>query len=215
MTLQGKTRRQALTEFREAEILEAARQVFGEHGYAAATVDLIAAAAGVAKGTLYLYYPSKDEIFWAALSSRFREMLDRTRREMEAAVGARAKIRAALRVRFDFLRSDEQFVRMYVTEFGAMCRAPGGCMRALYQEAVECIAAALAEGVRSGELRPLDTLEAAMALLELVKGVFAMRFTGMPGQNPGFDGEKFVFDLYWNGVAARAPEEKGEEQVHA
>ena len=215
MALQGKTRRQALTEFREAEILEAARQVFGEHGYANATVDLIAAAAGVAKGTLYLYYPSKDEIFWAALSSRFREMLDRTKREMEAVVGARAKIRAALRVRFDFLRSDEQFVRMYVTEFGTMCRAPGGRMRALYQEAAEYIAGVLAEGVRTGELRPLDTLEAAMALMELIKGVFAMRFTGMPGQNPGFDGEKFVFELFWSGVAARPPEERVEEQVHA
>ncbi len=203
MTLQGKTKRQALTEFREAEILEAARKVFGEHGYASATVDLIAAEAGIAKGTLYLYYDSKDAIFWAALTSRFREMHAEARREMEAQASVREKIRASLRVRFAFLKSDEQFLRMYVTEFGAMCRLQGGPMQALYREVAEHMAGVLQAGVEAGELRPLNAMAAATALMELVKGVFAMRFAGMPGQDPDFDGEQFVFDLFWNGVAAQ------------
>jgi AcrR family transcriptional regulator len=203
MTLQGKTKRQALTEFREAEILEAARKIFGEHGYAAATVDLIAAEAGVAKGTIYLYYESKDAIFWAALTSRFRQMYEQARGEIAAQATTREKIRAALRVRFAFFKSDEQFLKMYVTEFGALCRLQGGPMQALYREAAEHLAGVLSEGVAAGELRPMNTLAAAMALMELVKGMFAMRFTGMPGDDPGFDGEQFVFDLFWNGVAAQ------------
>ncbi len=203
MTLQGKTKRQALTEFREAEILEAARKVFGEHGYANATVDLIAAEAGVAKGTLYLYYESKDAIFWAALTSRFREMHAQARREMQAQASVREKIRAGLRVRFAFLKSDEQFLRMYVTEFGAMCRLQGGPLQALYREAAEYVAEVLQTGVDSGELRPVNTLAAAMALMELVKGMFVMRFAGLPRHDPAFDGEQFVFELFWNGVAAR------------
>src|SRR6185312_12935545 len=197
--VEGKTRRQALTEFREAEILQAARKVFGEHGFNNATVDLIAAEAGVAKGTIYLYYSSKDQIFWAALSSRFREMLTRSQREMGAAQGTRAKIQAGLRVRFEFFRTDEQFLRMYLAEFGRLCGSSGPQphpVQALYQESAETIAAVLQEGVNSGELRPLDTVEAALALMELVKGVFAIRFSGVPGQNPDFDGERFVFDLF-------------------
>ncbi|MGH9418175.1 MAG: TetR/AcrR family transcriptional regulator [Terriglobales bacterium] len=204
MTLQGKTRRQALTEFREAEILEAARKVFGEHGYADATVDLIAAEAGVAKGTIYLYYASKDAIFWAALSSRFRTMLDEMKCDMEAVEGARAKIQAGLRVRFEFLRSDEQFVRMYVTEFGHMCRTKDGPMHALYLEAASYLAGVLDAGVRSGELRAVNTQAAAVALMDLVKGVFTMRFSGVPGLEAGLDGESFVFDLFWNGCGAKA-----------
>lgn len=207
--VEGKTRRQALTEFREAEILQAARKVFGEHGFNNATVDLIAAEAGVAKGTIYLYYSSKDQIFWAALSSRFREMLTRSQREMDSAQGARAKIQAGLRVRFEFFRTDEQFLRMYLAEFGRLCGSSGPQphpVQALYQESAETIAAVLQEGVNSGELRPLDTVEAALALMELVKGVFAIRFSGVPGQNPDFDGERFVFDLFWNGVAQRDPQ---------
>lgn len=205
MAIEGKTRRQALTEFRETEILGAARKVFGEHGFATATIEMIAAAAGVAKGTLYLYYPSKDELFWAALSSRFREMIARAKDEVSRAEGTEAKIRAALRVRFEFFRSDEPFMRMYLTEFGQFC-GPGGLHRApvreLYTDSAASLAEVLAEGMQKGELRPGDPLETAMALMELTKAVFAMRFSGLAGQNPEFDGEKFVFDLFWNGVKA-------------
>lgn len=50
---------------RPAEVLDAALEVFCEKGFAAARMEDIAAKAGVAKGTLYLYFPSKDDIFKA------------------------------------------------------------------------------------------------------------------------------------------------------
>ncbi|MGH9487121.1 MAG: TetR/AcrR family transcriptional regulator [Terriglobales bacterium] len=197
----GKDRRQALTEFREAEILDAARKVFGERGFGAATVDMIAAEAGVAKGTLYLYYDSKDAIFWAALTSRYREMFEHTRQAIEAESGVKNKIRAALRVRFECFRSDEQFVRMFVTEFGHLCRAKGQPMHELYVAGAEYMAAVLREGMEAGEMRALPPMETALALMEMVKGVFIMRFSGIPGLEPDLDGAEFVFDLFWNGVA--------------
>ncbi|HEY8054400.1 MAG TPA: TetR/AcrR family transcriptional regulator [Terriglobales bacterium] len=210
MTLQGKTRRQALTEFREGEILEAARKVFCEHGFAAATVDMIAAEAGVAKGTLYLYYNSKDDIFWAALSSRLREMLERTKVAVSGAVGLEAKIRTVLKVRFEFFRADEQFVRMYITEFGHLCRTKNRPTHDLYVEAAGFLAGLLEEGMAAGEMRRLPPVETAMALMDMVKAVFAMKFSGVPGVAEGFDGEQFVFDLFWNGVRIRK-----EEPAHA
>jgi len=48
---------------RPGEILDAAMSVFAEKGYAAARMEDIAAKAGVTKGTIYLYYPSKEEVF--------------------------------------------------------------------------------------------------------------------------------------------------------
>lgn len=44
-------------------ILQAAAQVFSEHGFHAATIDQIAEAAGVGKGTVYLYFKSKEGLF--------------------------------------------------------------------------------------------------------------------------------------------------------
>jgi AcrR family transcriptional regulator len=48
---------------RPGEILEAALSIFAEKGYAAARMEDIAARAGVTKGTIYLYFPSKEEVF--------------------------------------------------------------------------------------------------------------------------------------------------------
>jgi len=50
-------------EARPQEILEAALSVFAEKGFAAARMDDVARRAGVTKGTIYLYFPSKEELF--------------------------------------------------------------------------------------------------------------------------------------------------------
>ncbi len=56
-------------DYRPAELLEAARAMFAERGFAATRLDDVARAAGVSKGTLYLYYPSKEELFKAVVRS--------------------------------------------------------------------------------------------------------------------------------------------------
>ena len=56
-------------ETRAAELLEAALDVFAEKGFAAARMEDIAARAGVAKGTVYLYFPSKEAVFEALVRS--------------------------------------------------------------------------------------------------------------------------------------------------
>jgi AcrR family transcriptional regulator len=54
---------------RQEQILKAALEVFSRKGYAAATIPEIARAAGVAAGTIYIYYPSKRELFVAVIKN--------------------------------------------------------------------------------------------------------------------------------------------------
>jgi AcrR family transcriptional regulator len=61
---------------RPEEILEAALEVFAEQGLAGARVEDIAGRAGISKGTLYLYFPSKDEVFREALRMKTRRVLE-------------------------------------------------------------------------------------------------------------------------------------------
>jgi AcrR family transcriptional regulator len=58
-----KPRWQRRKDDRPGEILHAALDVFAARGFAAAKLDEVAARAGVSKGTLYLYFPSKEELF--------------------------------------------------------------------------------------------------------------------------------------------------------
>lgn len=205
MPIAGKTRREVLTEFRQAEILAAARKVFAQKGFRDATLEEIAAEAGIAKGTLYLYFESKEEIFWAAMRSRLVELQVRVREVMAAEPSAQGKIRAALRARFELARTDEQFMRIYFTEFGQLCMHSGAHARQfrdLHCEAARLLAPVLAEGVRRGELRPVPPLETAMALIDLTRSTVALSFLGL--HESAFDLEQFVFDLFWQGVRAEA-----------
>jgi AcrR family transcriptional regulator len=62
-------RKKKNTEKRRKQILNAAMEVFTGKGYAEATIPEIAKAAGVATGTIYLYYPSKRELFVAVIKN--------------------------------------------------------------------------------------------------------------------------------------------------
>jgi AcrR family transcriptional regulator len=61
-------------ESRRAEILDAALQVFGQYGYRRTSMDDVAREAGIAKGTIYLSFTSKEEVF-QALSERLSQRM--------------------------------------------------------------------------------------------------------------------------------------------
>ena len=63
-----------LQERRRAEILDTATAVFSENGFAAADVQEIANKTGVGKGTVYRYFPSKEELFLAAVDHGMRNL---------------------------------------------------------------------------------------------------------------------------------------------
>ena len=58
-----KTRRHRRKDERPHEILKAALEIFTQYGYAATRLDDVAERAGISKGTIYLYFPSKEELF--------------------------------------------------------------------------------------------------------------------------------------------------------
>jgi AcrR family transcriptional regulator len=66
-TLSSPPSRQRRKEARPAELLEAALALFVEKGFAATRIEEVALRAGVSKGTLYLYYTSKEELFKAVI----------------------------------------------------------------------------------------------------------------------------------------------------
>src|SRR5215471_7056245 len=70
---------------RPAEIIAAALASFAERGFAATRLDDIARRAGVTRGTLYLYFPSKEELFKAVVRQRLLPVLEHGEQMMQAA----------------------------------------------------------------------------------------------------------------------------------
>jgi AcrR family transcriptional regulator len=69
-----RSREDALAHFRRTTLIDAAHRVFGTSGFERATMDAIAQEADVAKGTIYLYYPSKRAIYDAAFDAGMADL---------------------------------------------------------------------------------------------------------------------------------------------
>jgi AcrR family transcriptional regulator len=142
-------------------LIRAAEIVFGEVGYHDARVSEITRRAGVALGTFYLYFPSKEELFRAMLAWLNHD-LRRALTEGTRGLGSRAEKEAqGFRLFFHFLRRHQKLYRIV--------KQAEGVDPALYQEYYRRIARGYQEGlaraIASGELKPIDPELAAYALM--------------------------------------------------
>src|SRR3974390_679413 len=159
MPVLGKTKKHVVSEFRCSEILEAARSVFARKGFNHATVDDIAEAAGVAKGTIYLYFPSKREIYLETLRQGLVALQEEVRQSMESAHDAAAKVLAFIRTRLAYSERNRDFIRIYYTEFNNMLIHPVHVreeFRDLYDRQAAALARVLEDGIRHRHVRALD-----------------------------------------------------------
>jgi AcrR family transcriptional regulator len=205
MPLNGKTKQEILQEFRHAEILEAARRVFAEKGFEQASVDEIAHAAGVAKGTVYLYYPSKRELYWEALKSGLESMCTELESRVHQAGSTEAKIRAFMSAKMSYFEKHSDFFRIYHSEFAQAALHPTYThkdFKDYHDRQLGLLAAALQEGIRARAIRKMDVDDAAFAILHLTRSVIYRRLLGWVAHDPAHDVE-FMFDLTWKGLAGK------------
>ncbi len=204
MPVLGKTRKEVLKEFRTAELLEAARRVFAKKGFDAATVDEIAAAAGVAKGTVYLYYRSKREVYWGALEHGITELHKEIQTRLAAEKTPEDKIRAFIAIKIGYFEKNRDFFRIYFSEIGSGFSHPAQMPRsfeAMYLQQAGLLEAALQQGVQCKAIRKVRTDTAAVAISDLIRGIIVQRLLGWSKKDVESD-INFVFDLVWRGIAA-------------
>jgi TetR/AcrR family transcriptional regulator len=84
--------RQRRKEARPGELLDAALALFVEKGFAATRVEEVAARAGVSKGTLFLYFPSKEDLFKAVVRETIAGRLDEWNEELATYEGSSAEL---------------------------------------------------------------------------------------------------------------------------
>ena len=198
-----RTKKDVVTEFRTAGILEAARKVFATKGFSQATVDDIASAAGVAKGTVYLYYESKRDIYFAALKFGIEQMYSRLDEELKKVSTPEEKLRTLIGVKLAYFDDNRDFFKIYYSELGNICIHPGTIdseFRAMYLGQAKVVEAILKEGARKKIIRPVRTEQTAFAISDVIRGVVTQRVLGWSKSKISQDVE-FIFDLIWKGIA--------------
>lgn len=185
-------------------ILDAARTVFSREGYAASSVEDVAAEAGIAKGTVYLYFKSKEELYLAALLRDIRALGAEARAEMERAPRLLNKIEAFLRVRLEYCRAHEDFLRIYLAEYGSMYATTpiGRQIRRLQRDNMRHLAALIAAAVGRREIRPVAASALAAKLFDIARGLVERQLLSWK-EFQVQDEVAFATDLLWRGIARR------------
>jgi AcrR family transcriptional regulator len=196
--------RKVATEQRRCAILQAARTVFASQGYANTIVDDIATEAGIAKGTLYLYFPSKEQIYLAALLEEARQLDADSRAAMNGAATWRDKLGAYLQVRLRYFETHQDFLRIYMTEFRGMCMQ-GKPLSAefihLVHEGEAQLAQMFAAAAARGEIRPVDPELAALTVSDMTRGLMERQLRNW-GRPVGLADAAFAFDILCRSLAA-------------
>ena len=205
MPVLGKSKKEVVTEFRTAELLEAARRVFAEKGFHEATVDDVAEEAGVAKGTVYLYYRSKRDLYWAALKHGISSMHAETRRRMQQENTIEGKLHAFIATKIKYFEVNRDFFRIYHAEFGdaLLHRAHiNSDFTELYLRQASMLEDVLRNAAKLKAIRNIRTDAAAFMISDLTRGMITQRLMGWSSTDVESD-IAFVFDLAWKGIAGR------------
>jgi AcrR family transcriptional regulator len=201
-----KTKQQVVSEFRRAEILDAARKVFARQGFERGMMDEIAREAGIAKGTVYLYFRSKQEIFRAVLEHNMKVLRQETLSRVDAAPTLHAKIRAFVQARMENAEASKDFFRIMDSEERnlAMTRSQ---YRDFLREPVAHLTAAIEAASRSGEIRRVAADSVAWMVADAVRGSIQRRLLGA-NQSSLEEDVAFITEMVWLALTHRGPELK-------
>lgn len=101
-------------------ILDAAQHVFAEKGFHTSTMDAVAEAAGVAKGTIYLYFKGKNELLIELVDDRTRRLTDMILNGIASAEDVFGKVFAVIEAHFQFYSIHSEFMLLFSGQLGLL-----------------------------------------------------------------------------------------------
>ncbi|GCE25214.1 hypothetical protein KDA_06980 [Dictyobacter alpinus] len=142
---------------REALILQVAEEVFLERGYHETSMDEIASRVGIAKGTVYLHFPGKDDLIVAIFARDMQEILRHLDASLEAQSSPQSKLEALLYFMYAglFHKRTQLLSSIYHSvDMRRLFAEKGNCMKDLWENVVERVSFLLDEGKQRGEFDP-------------------------------------------------------------
>jgi AcrR family transcriptional regulator len=190
---------ESLRASRSEQILEAAAALFAKHGYAGTDTQLLAEKLGVGKGTIYRYFPSKEELFLAAadrVMCRMREEIDSRIQDVADPLD---QIAEAIRAFLGFFDDNPDFVELLMQEraqfkdrktptYFQHCQANVEKWRTVYRSLIA-----------QGRVRAMPVERITDVLSDLVYGtVFTNYFTGH--RKPFDEQARDILDVVFHGI---------------
>jgi AcrR family transcriptional regulator len=167
-----KTKETVLEEFRCASIQDAAMSVIARKGIDAATMQEIAAEAGIAKGTIYAYFRDRDELLAKTATGAYERLVAELETAFTAPGTLEDRLRGVVLRQLQFFDDNRELFRAYRALSHLDTSKRKQAAHARYIERVERM---FAEARERGEIRGVDPHELAAVYADCVRGVVIRR----------------------------------------
>jgi TetR/AcrR family transcriptional regulator, fatty acid metabolism regulator protein len=187
------------------QIIEAAVRVFARKGYYNARVSDIAREAGIAAGTIYLYFKTKDDILVTLFRDKMVEFVDAVRKAIANEPDAASKVRRLVWLHFSQLEEDPDLAEVLQVELRQGQKFFRGASGQEIGAYFALIGSVLEEGVSEGRFRSGVSVKVATKMLF---GAMDQMATSWVLGKRGYrlvDTAGTVADIFLQGVAATTP----------
>jgi len=155
------------------EIIAAAAKVFQTKGYHAATVQDIADAVGILKGSLYHHFKSKEDLLYLIVKEPIARIYERMSEIVDSDLPAEEKLRRAIRAHLEAFDQHYPHLFVYLHEREEMKRRFREQFKLSPKQYERCWQQILREGVKSGEFRPdLDVQVVSYGVLGMLNWLY-------------------------------------------
>lgn len=190
---------------RQEEILDAARQVFSERGFAKAKLDEIAEVAELGKGTIYNYFRSKEELFVRVIVRGIRRFQNYIEESIRCEPTPRDKIERFIDANLEFFEKNRQIFSILEVERNLLARSLSDEMFnqlcQLESEFLHYLAKLFSAGIRAGQFKKMNTTKMAQALFGLIH-ITMIHAIREPEKTNLRQDAKFLKQLFFNGIHA-------------
>ena len=193
-------KRERRKEARPGELLDAAMDLFVEKGFAATRAEDVAARAGVSKGTLFLYFPSKEELFKAVVRENISGRFSEWNQEFEAFEGSTADmVRYCIKVWWERIGNTRAsgITKLIISEARNFPDIAAFYQQEVIRPANELIRRILQRGIDRGEFRPMDIEYAVFSLISPMIFMIMMKHSlgvCVPAEYP-LDPERYLASI--------------------
>lgn len=205
--------RQRRKEARPQELLDAALSLFVEKGFAATRSDEVAVRAGVSKGTLYLYYPSKEELLKAVIQQNLSRIITEGSDLAQDFEGPTIEL-IALLLRTWWQRVGQQpaggIYKVIVSEVRNFPEIGEFYREEVIRPGTELMARLLQRGIDRGELRPVAVQHVVHVLFAplLFMALHKHSLGACPAEGLPIEADQVIeahIDLMLNGLCQSPP----------
>ena len=177
-------------------ILRAAIKVFAKHGFYATRVSEIAKEAGVADGTIYLYFKNKDDVLISIFDDRIRKLIELLERLTSEAKTTEERLRSIIEVQLGLFEGERELAEVVTVNLRQSSKL-------LKQYATPLFAEGQAEGTVRDDLNPRILARAMWGGLD---GIALYWTLSGGGPEKLRESAKQYAEFYWSDIVARKDE---------